>query len=126
MANLFDTKDHTAEFDKADIKENKVMGIFAYISWLVLVPMFAAKDSKWARFHANNGIILAAAELAVWILFGLLGMIPYVGWFFWALNIISTLGLLALAVIGIINAASGKAKNLPLIGLLSEKIKILK
>ncbi len=123
MGNLFNTKDHTEEFDKEDIQQNRVMGILAYISWLVLIPIFAAKDSKWAKFHANNGLLLAIAEIAVWIVFGLLGMIPYVGWLFWALNGITSLALTGLMVFGIVNAARGRAKELPIIG---DKIKILK
>ena len=123
MGNLFNTKDHTEEFDKEDIQQNRVMGILAYISWLVLIPIFAAKDSKWAKFHANNGLLLAIAEIAVWIVFGLLGMIPYAGWLFIALNIITSLALTGLMVFGIVNAARGRAKELPIIG---DKIKILK
>ena len=119
MGNLFNTKDHTEEFDKEDIKQNRETDI----SWLVLIPIFAAKDSKWAKFHANNGLLLAIAEIAVWIVFGLLGMIPYVGWLFWALNGITSLALTGLMVFGIVNAARGRAKELPIIG---DKIKILK
>ena len=123
MANFLDTTDHTAEFEADDIQKNKVMGIFAYISWLVLIPIFAAKDSKWARFHANNGLILAICEIAIWIVFGLLGIIPYAGFIFWFLGWLCSLVPIALSVFGIINAAKGKAKELPVIG---GKIKILK
>ncbi|MBQ7700353.1 MAG: hypothetical protein IJT49_08445 [Clostridia bacterium] len=123
MANIFDTKDHTAEFDGEDIKKNKIMGIFAYISWLVLIPLFAAKDSKWARFHANNGLILAILEIGTWVVFGLLGMIPYVGFIFWIIGWTVSAVPIVLSVFGVINAVQGKAKDLPVIG---GKIKILK
>ncbi len=123
MANILDTKDHSPEFDGEDIKKNKIMGIFAYISWLVIIPLFAAKDSKWARFHANNGLILAITEIGLWILFGLLGIIPYVGFIFWIIGWLCSLVPIALSVFGIINAVQGKAKELPVIG---GKIKILK
>lgn len=123
MANILDTKDHSPEFDAEDIKKNKIMGIFAYISWLVIIPLFAAKDSKWARFHANNGLILAITEIGLWILFGLLGIIPYVGFIFWIIGWLCSLVPIALSVFGIINAVQGKAKELPVIG---GKIKILK
>lgn len=123
MANIFDTKDHAAEFDGEDIKNNKIMGIFAYISWLVLIPLFAAKDSKWARFHANNGLILAILEIGTWVVFGLLGMIPYVGFIFWIIGWTVSAVPIVLSVFGVINAVQGKAKDLPVIG---GKIKILK
>lgn len=123
MANFLNTKDHTAEFAADDIKQNKAMGILAYVSLLVLIPIFAAKDSKWARFHANNGLILAAAEVSVWIVFGLLGLIPYVGLFFSLIGWLCNLVLIALSVFEIVFAAQGKARELPIIG---NKIQFIK
>ena len=116
------TKDTTSEFDSDDIQQNKVMAILAYLSWLVLIPLFAAKESKFARFHCNQGIVLAIAEIIVWVVFGVLSNIPYVGWIFSILNGLVSLVCLILAVLGIINAANGKAKELPVVG----KFRILK
>ena len=110
------TKDSTSEFDPNDIQQNKVMAILAYLSWLVLIPLFAAKESKFARYHCNQGIMLAIAEIIVWVIFGILSIIPYVGWIFIVLNSLISLVCLVFAVIGIINAANGKAKELPFIG----------
>ena len=119
MADLNDitkTKDFTSQMDPNDIQQNKVMGILAYLSWLVLIPLFAAKDSKFARFHCNQGIILAIVEIAAWIVFGILSLIPFVGLLFVILNIIVNIACFIFAILGIINAASGLAKELPLIG----------
>ncbi|MDO4733556.1 MAG: zinc ribbon domain-containing protein, partial [Bacillota bacterium] len=52
IAALNNTADTTGDFDKADIEQHKVMGVLAYLSWLVLIPIFAAPKSKFARFHA--------------------------------------------------------------------------
>lgn len=123
MANIFNTKDRTAEFDTEDIKKNKIMGILSYLSFLVVIPMFAAKDSKWARFHANNGLILAILEIGLCILFGLLGMIPYAGFILWIIGWMCCLVPIALSVFGIIFAVQGKARDLPVIG---GKIKIIR
>ena len=123
---LNETADTTADFDKADIEQNKVMGVLAYLSWLVLIPIFAAKGSKFARVHANQGLVLAITEIAWWIVQGILSSVLYS--ISWRLGFISTiLGLvnivfLVLLVIGIMNAANGRAKELPVIG----KFKILK
>jgi len=116
------TKDSTSEFDPNDIQQNKVMAILAYLSWLVLIPLFAAKESKFARYHCNQGIMLAIAEIIVWVIFGILSIIPYVGWIFIVLNSLISLVCLVFAVTGIINAANGKAKELPFFG----KFNILK
>ncbi|MBO4869559.1 MAG: zinc ribbon domain-containing protein [Clostridia bacterium] len=120
---LFTITDRTAEFDKEDAQQNKVMGILAYIGILVLVPIFAAKDSKFARFHANQGLVLAIFEVASYLIFSvILSMIPKIGWLFGVIGWIISVGLLVLAVLGIVAAARGQAKELPIIG----QIKILK
>ena len=62
-----DTADTTDQFDAADIEQNKAMGVLAYLSWLVLIPLFAAKDSKFSRFHVNQGLVLAIVEIVWWI-----------------------------------------------------------
>ena len=119
MADLNDitkTKDFNSQMDPNDIQQNKVMGILAYLSWLVLIPLFAAKDSKFARFHCNQGIILAIVEIIAWIVFGILSLIPFVGLLFVILNIVVSIACFIFAILGIINAASGVAKELPLIG----------
>ena len=92
-----------------DIEKNKGMAILAYI--IFLVPLLAAKDSKFAMFHANQGLVLFLAAVAVNVVGGI---IPFIGWF-----IILPLGnllVIVLAVLGIINAAKGETKPLPLIG----------
>ena len=58
------TPDTTSEFDQNDIQSNKVMAVLAYLGILVLVPLFAARESRFARFHTNQGLILAIAQFA--------------------------------------------------------------
>ena len=126
FASFNDTPDSTAEFDPDDIEKNRVMAILSYLSWLVLIPIFAAPNSKYARFHANQGLILAIAEV-VWgvaytiisavvgVIFGLIGLGMLAGLIIALLSLIS-LAFFIISIIGIVNAANGKAKQLPLIG----------
>ena len=98
------------------------MGILSYLSLLVLIPIFAAPKSRFARFHANQGLILLILEVVVSVVFFILGFITgllgigfisiFLGIIHWLLNI----AILALSILGIVNAAQGKAKPLPLIG----------
>ena len=117
--NVMNTPDTTAEYSQEDINNNKIMAVLAYIGILVLVPILAAKDSKFARFHANQGLVLLIAGIIGGIVGGLLGLIPYVGWIF---GTVISIFFFVLAILGIVNAVQGKAKELPLIG----KFKILK
>jgi len=124
VASLNDTADTTSEFDPADIDGNKVMAVLSYLGLLVLVPILAAKDSKFARFHANQGIVLFIAEVAYSIAYGIVSSILnaiHLGFISSLLSIVSVL-FTVLAIIGIVNAVKGKAKELPIIG----KFRILK
>lgn len=98
-----------AEFDPADASANKVMSILAYLGILVLIPLFAAKESKFSRFHVNQGLILLLISV---VLFVVGKIIPSLNAIIWILNI----GVFVLAIMGIINAAKGEAKELPLVG----------
>ena len=122
IADLNNTADTTAEYDAQDIRNNKAMAILAYLSWLVLIPLFAARESKFARFHCNQGIVLAVAEIIAVIVLSILDGLPLIGWIFSIAGSLLGLVCLLFAVLGIINAANGKAKELPIIG----KFKILK
>ena len=116
LENLGDTSDYTGHFDPQDIASNKVMGVLAYIGILVLIPLFAAKTSPFARFHTNQGLILFIAAIAVNIINWLLGGIPILGTIIAILCWILDLGIFILAILGIVNVVQGKAKDLPLIG----------
>lgn len=122
LTELNNTNDSTGEFNPQDIQENKIMCIFAYLSWLVLIPLIMAKDSKFARFHCNQGIVLAIAEIIAFAIFGILTKAPLIGWIFGILEGLLGLICFLFSVIGIINAVNGKAKDLPIIG----KIRIFK
>ena len=115
------------EVDKADVEQNKVMAILAYFGILVLIPILAAKDSKFARFHANQGLLLCIAMfgwiIADSVLTALLRAILWRGLGLWSIYSLcgTVLNLVyivftVLAVIGIINALNGRAKELPIIG----------
>lgn len=116
------TPDTTAEFDPADIEKNKVISIFAYLSWLVIIPLIAGKDSKFARFHCNQGIVLAIAEIVCSVAIGILKDVPFVGFIFSIVGSLVSLACLVFTILGIINVVNGKAKELPLIG----NIKLIK
>lgn len=113
--NFNNTPETTADYAPDDIEKNKIMAIFAYLGLLFLIPLFAAKDSPFARYHTNQGILLFIIQFVG----SFCGAIPFVGWFIAAAA--NIFGIL-LIVIGILNVIKGQAKELPLIG----KYRILK
>ena len=115
------TEDTTSRFEPADVEENRAMGILAYLSWLVLIPLLAAPKSPFARYHANQGLVLAIVSTVVCVLLGALTWIPVLGIIVGIVLSLVSIFFLILAIIGIVNAANGKAKELPIIG----KIRLL-
>lgn len=105
---ITNTADKTDIMNGRDINNNKLTAALSYISILFLIPLFFAKDSKFARFHVNQGVMLFIVSAII----GLLSIIPIIGFIFRILNIIA----FVFAIIGIVNAVRGKAKELPIIG----------
>lgn len=122
LNNFNNTTDSTAYFDPQDISNNKVMAVLAYLSWLVIIPLIAAPQSRFARFHANQGLVLAIVSTIWGMVSGVLGVIPFIGWIISVVMGLGSIFFLVLMIIGIVNAANGVAKELPLIG----KITIIK
>ena len=107
--------------DPKDAQDNKIMGILAYFGILFLVPYFAAKESPFAKFHANQGCVLFIVMIAIGIIVQVVAYIPIIRWLSLILSLLYIV-IFVFAVLGIINAAKGEMKELPLIG----KYRILK
>lgn len=117
MSDILDTNEISME--EEDINANKVYGILSYIGFLFVIPLLAAKDSRFAKFHANQGLVVFLAQMIINVASGtvcaLLSAI-HLGTMAALVAPLVSLVSLALSVIGIINAAQGKAKELPIIG----------
>lgn len=123
LDDLLNTPDTTEQYEVRDIEENKLYAFCSYIFLLFLVPMLAAPNSKFARFHANQGIVAFVISVAVAVISWLVSLIPLLGGILsWIVGTLGTLTTVSLMVLGIINAATGRAKELPLVG----NIRVLK
>lgn len=105
----------------------KGMAILSYFGILVLIPIFAAKNDPFARYHANQGLVLFILLTVCSVLPNVLTNILYEISPVLVLVVSGLFGLLTFvfcifALIGIIRAAKGQMKPLPIIG----GIKILK
>ena len=122
MANILDMPDTTSYFSRSDIKSNRLMAVLSYLSVLVLIPVFAAKNSPYARFHAAQGVNLLILSVLWAIVSGIIGAIVGAigavvlsvlwGIVFWVI----TIALVLMMLIGILGALQGRARELPLIG----------
>ena len=111
-------ENNNVSVDQKDIDDNKIMGILAYIFFLI--PLLAAKESPFARFHTNQAFLLfitaIAYVIAIWIITIILALISPILLLIGTLLYLASIVFFVLAIIGIINAAKGEMKELPIIG----------
>jgi uncharacterized membrane protein len=120
-----------AQTDANDAQNNKGMAILAYIIFFIPLLTGAHKTSPFVKFHTNQGTVLFLFCLAWGVLYGILTAVltallfnpaTWYGGGWGVLGIVTTiLGLLwlvpaILCILGIVNAATGKLKALPIIG----------
>lgn len=92
-------------------QKNIGMAVLSYLGPLVIISYLTAKDDPFVKFHIKQGLVLLTLEVAVWLLSSL--FFSYAIWLVWRLV---HLAIFVLAVIGIITAAKGEEKKLPVIG----------
>jgi uncharacterized membrane protein len=96
--------------------KNTAMAIIAYV--VFFIPLLTeAKDDPFVKYHVKQGLVLFIA----WIASGFISMVPFIGWM---LAPLLSLAMLALMVVGIIGAAKGEQKPLPVIGKYADSFKI--
>lgn len=134
---VLETKQCEDFIDGQDILDNKIISVFSYIGIFFLIPLIAGKKSRYARFHANQGLLLFITEFIVWFVYGIISGIisaacvkteyiwgvPYAT----SVNPVGSIILLVLSILvsainlsfmilGIYNVVKGKAVELPIIG----------
>jgi len=93
------------------------LAVLSYLSILVLIPWFMAKNDKFVMFHVRQGLTLFIAEIITWAI----AFIPIIGW---TISVIGWIIWVAFSVLGIINVLQGKKKELPFIGQYAKNWKI--
>lgn len=112
-------------YDMKDIEENKVFAFFSYLGFLFIIPLIAKPDSRFCKFHVNQGIILCIVEAIVGAICAGLEFATVTASLVTVIDLTTTaLDILTacLAIYGIVNVLTGRAKELPVIG----KFRILK
>lgn len=124
----------TTAYAPEDIQATKGLAWLSYLGIFFLIPMLSNKDSGYTKFHVNQGIVLLIVEIVYGVVAAILnaiaGALIFVSVGLAAILaivfnlIIAAIGvaLFVFAIMGIVNAAQGNAKELPIIG----KIRILK
>lgn len=111
---------------------DKTVGIVAYITLIgfiisiVLNSSKTGEEKKFGAFHLRQALGLIIFSVGLFIALSIITVIlaiiiPFLGVFFGLLMNLVWLGILALLILGIVNAANGTYKEVPLIGPYSSK-----
>lgn len=111
---------------------DKTVGIVAYITLIgfiisiVLNSSKTGEEKKFGAFHLRQALGLIIFSVGIFIALTIVTVIlaiasPYLGIVLGLLMNLVWLGILALLIIGIVNAANGSYKEVPLVGPYSTK-----
>lgn len=106
-------------------QEDKTVAVVAYITligFIVAIIMHGSNKTKLGSYHLKQALGLIAVAVASWILMMIIAFIPFVNLLLFILAPVIYIGILVLLIMGIIAAANGQEKPLPLIGGLSAKL----
>lgn len=107
-ANTMPQETPTPETPKKEGELNTTMAFIAYL--LFFVPLLTdSKDDPFVKFHVKQAIVLVVASLAAVVL----GVIPFLGLI---ISPLASIAVTILWIVGMINALTGKQKEVPFIG----------
>lgn len=95
-----------------DASENRFLCIFSYLGLLLLIPLLACPDSKYCRYHCNQGLVLMLFGICC----GIVAIVPLLGWL---AAVVGGVFAFICFIIGIVNTCRGEMKPLPIIGKLT-------
>jgi uncharacterized membrane protein len=108
----------TSDADQSTVEEERIAAVLSYIPILCFIPLINIhwKESKEARFHARQGIVLFLVELVA-----VLMLVDDLARFVFRAVLVAAA---ALAVAGVYFALQGKRYRLPLISEFADRMKL--
>ena len=102
---MVDPADHTAQFNPADISDNKVLAMAPYLlGWAgIIIALLAAGTSPYAAFHVKQALKIQIVSVLVSII-GVI--IPFLGWI--AIGIFAILSLI-INIVSFVGVCKGEA-----------------
>jgi len=101
--------------------EDRTVAILSYITligFIVAIVMHSSKKTALGSFHLRQALGLLVTGLAFGFCVIILAFIPILGWL---VILLGWLSLLVLVVMGLIGAASGQQKPVPVLGAYYQK-----
>ncbi len=118
-----DVKDFSKDYTDKEKSEGMFFGILSYISVLCLIPYFLEDKNNFVKFHAKQGLNLFLLEVIVGVSASILVfLLLFLGFAIVLVRNIIECVFFVVSIMGIIDAATGKARELPIVN----KIKIVR
>jgi len=110
-----------------DVERGRLLAAVAYLPGLCFLGLLGAPDNPFIGFHARQGFLLFALEMALAVFFGIydgtLGRIPFVGPFIgYLVKFIVWTAILFVTAFCAAKAASGEITRLPYLGDYVERV----
>ncbi|MBS1517018.1 MAG: hypothetical protein JSS91_02935 [Bacteroidetes bacterium] len=104
------------DITQEEIQSGKTMAIISYLIFFIPLLMDDMKKNKFVMYHTEQSIVLLLLNIAAGIIGTItcgIGLVLYIPW-------------VVFLIMGIMNAANGQVKPLPLIGQYGEKFNLVK
>jgi len=103
---------------EANSSDSKAIGILSYLGllWIIAYILYGNNKTEYNIFHLRQGLGLFIIGIINYII----GYLPFIGWISFFIWIV----ILIFMIMGVINAANGQQKELPIVGeFISENLK---
>lgn len=100
----------------APVAEDRTTAIVAYltlIGFIVAVILHGNRKTRLGAYHLRQALGLTLTAIAAMVASAILGLIPFIGW---VTDVVIWVGIFVMWLLGLIAAASGQLKPVPLLG----------
>lgn len=98
------------------VNEDRTVAIVSYLTFvglIVAIVIHGNKKTALGAYHLRQSLGLTICAIVLWVVATVLAFIPIIGWI---IMLVAWLGLFALWLMGLISAASGQMKPVPVLG----------
>lgn len=107
--------------------DRTLMVVLSYLWILALIPLLTKKEDREIQWHAKNGLAILGAEIVIWIIFMILGLVLR-GWLatlgcgLAVVECVVWIGFLVIRIMCIVKGVGGQRMRVPVISDFADKM----